>query len=295
MAETLRDKLKSKYNFDIELLAKHQDFFKELKFFRQEIYLNFDRQLHRFIKLLGGKEIVNWDQLKDIKKEDYKNVYALGVPDFEYAIEMKTRLSELEVEDEENDEIPVFDWDCVKARELGIKFLNEKEFMDLIIDQWKSYKPKKLKNWTTPTLPPLGAYEYSPLGYAFLPEAGELFERPATFYVVKIRVPMNDGSTKIVHKPGLAIDNVKGKTNSRYTSKAPLDVAIEIKNLNRFVAKELELRMQAILKCVSWDGSQYPEYVEEQDRIHKSWGLEQIFLDELVGKKINYEKERKER
>ena len=33
MAETLRDKLKSEYNFDIELLAKHQDFFKGLTFF----------------------------------------------------------------------------------------------------------------------------------------------------------------------------------------------------------------------------------------------------------------------
>lgn len=145
MAETLRDKLKSAYDIDIEIFAKCRNLLADFTFFFEVRYPNFDSQIYDFIRLLGGKKIVNWDQLKEFKKEDYKNVFALGVPDFEYAVEMKTRLSEIRSGDrgvyvEENDEIPVSDWDCVKARELGIKFLNEKEFIDLIVQKGKSYK-----------------------------------------------------------------------------------------------------------------------------------------------------------
>ena len=298
MAETLRDKLKSAYGIDIESFANCRNLLEGLTFFYVETYPNFGVDLHLFLRLLGGKKIVNWDQLKDFKKEDYKNIYALGIPDFELELEAKKRRNEPEVGVTYSEGLKeILDsMDSIDAKELGIEFIDEKEFIDLIIEKVKSYKPAVRKDWITPTLPEFGPYEYAPLGYSFMPEAKELFLRPATFYVVKIRVPMNDGSTRIVHKPGIAIDNVKGKVNSRYTSKAPLDVAIEIKNLNRIFAKELELRMQDILKQTPWYGRQYPEYAEASKNLHENWSEESYFLNHLVYKrKKDQAKERKRR
>ena len=297
MAETLRDKLKSAYGIDIEIFAKCSNLLEGLKFNPFTWYPNISRkQLSDLIRNLGGKEIATYDQLKEIDKEEYKNIFWLRNPTDKLEV-YEPRPSWVTVISDEGVP-PESDWDSVKAKELGVKHINEKEFIDLIVEKGKSYKPIARKDWLEAPPPPVldRPYEYSPYGYNYFPDALELYERPATFYVVKIKVPMNDGSTRIVHKPGIAIDNVKGKVNSRYSSKAPLDVVIELKNLNRLIAKELEIRMQDILRLVPWYGYQYPEYSEASDILHANWSKECSFLNDFVLKrKINYAKEREKR
>ena len=112
MAETLRDKLKSKYNFDIELLAKHNNLLEGLKFNPHVIYPNFSRyEISRFIKFLGGKEIQIYDQLKEIDKEEYKNIFWLRNPNDKLEINEPDPPWVTVISD---DGVPKYDWDsCV--------------------------------------------------------------------------------------------------------------------------------------------------------------------------------------
>ena len=80
-------------------------------------------------------------------------------------------------------------------------------------------------------------------------DATKLFEKPTTFYVVKIEVPMNDGTTTSVHKAGVCVGKVLG---GRYPKKAPIEVWVEIENLHRSVARTLEGKMLLIMRKISW-------------------------------------------
>ena len=58
---------------------------------------------------------------------------------------------------------------------------------------------------------------------------------------------LSDGSIRIIHKPGIIIGKV---IPNRYPSKALLEDLIEIENLDRRVAYEIEGKMFLIMKSL---------------------------------------------
>jgi hypothetical protein len=85
-------------------------------------------------------------------------------------------------------------------------------------------------------------------------DATKLFEKPTTFYVVKIEVPLKDGTTTSVYKAGVCVGKVLG---GRYPKNAPIEVWIEIGNLHRSIARTLEGKILLIMRRVPWKDCLY--------------------------------------
>ena len=171
------------------------------------------------------------------------------------------------------------------SKNLNIPILNEREFIDLLVSKRKSFRPKNKKKyiWKYEPKPYFGPRQSLPV-YNFQNQPEWIYKKPATFYVVKIKVPLSDGSIKIIHKPGITIGKV---IPNRYSSKAPLEVLIEIENLDRRVADELEGKMFLIMKLLPWVDYQYPELVEREKIMTEDWQKEFKVL-QLFDKDIDW-------
>ncbi len=168
-----------------------------------------------------------------------------------------------------------------KAKTLGIEIINEDEFLELIdhkivVAEKPDLSVKKKKEIALSFFSPS---QYLP-GGGFLGESDERYEKPATFYVIRIEVPMDDGSTFWVHKPGICVGKVLG---GRYPQKAPIEVWVEIPNLHRSVARTLEGKMLLIMNLLPWNPQLHFDLLMQEVDMTIKWNEDYEVLNQRDG------------
>ena len=276
MSIGLVEKLISLYDVKLKELFECKDLLKEFTFQRYGQFENFNGlEIEELIFALGGSKD-NYDLYIDVKDRNY---IAL---------------------------IPLYS----KKKE-SIKLFKEEEFFRFIIKLQNIYQAKIIKKdweWSSknPPAPTLLPSRYFPGGgiYGQYSHQEELYKQNATFYIIKIKVPMKNGSECLIHKPGVCNGNVIGR---RYRKDDPVSVCIEIKNINRYLAENLEIKLLLIMKKVPWEKNQYgrpwgipenPEergvltnnYQELRDRWKREWARNQLLKNKTMWEFDNSDK-----
>ena len=165
-----------------------------------------------------------------------------------------------------------------KAESLGLKIIDEDEFLKILGSinsifkkkdppKTKKYDLKKHWHWEPSEFGPSQELPGGGLGE----DAIDLFEKPTTFYVIKIKVPMKDGSSSFVHKAGVCVGRVLG---GRYPQNSPVEVWVEIGNLHRSLARTIEGKMLLIMGPVPWSPSLFQDLLDAESEAKIKWRKE---------------------
>ena len=250
MSKELSEKLKGTYDLDLEELLRSNELILGLEFSRTGDFENISRdQLRDLVCALGGKLTQS------------SETYLLAGNNPGYRI--------------------------TKAKELGMKIFNEKQFIEFLLQRQTTYKAKNIKrNWAwssnnppPPTIEPSRGLPGGGL-YGHYSDKEEVYKKKSTLYIIKIRVPMKDGTECLIHKPGICVGKVMG---DRYTKKDEISLCLEIKNLNRYLAENVEGKLLLIMKKVPWEIQQYGRYfemdvkgvlTEQYEEVKEKWNVE---------------------